>query len=254
MDFRIAEFNDAAKWMAGHLDELGRQSADPLLLQEWKRHAETVAAEVGGLASDLGLNAREKELVQLMGTVHAISELVPPEKLAAESTREERGFELLDASGCLSGLSLDEKPLIEAVVLYHAKPTLPGFLTPRALFFCQLVRDANQLDEWVLALAALANYPVCGELKRDAVTDLLSGRPPASPPRFYREDAAVAELGRVFCFHFAVTLRRVLGRELIQRTCAELTQEPAIAIIVEHLCTYVRNRIAADSVTPRRPA
>ncbi|MCU0662440.1 MAG: hypothetical protein MUC50_08970 [Myxococcota bacterium] len=252
MDFRYDELKNASDWVFRHFESLGKRRGDPALPKEWRRHALAVASDVSGLADDLGLQDRERELVAFMGLVHEVGALVLPEDSGESASKPELTHRILESSGLLEDLRQEDAELIEAVMLYHDTPSLPGTLSPRALFFCQLVRDANQLDEWSCALPRFADYPFSGALSTQAVAELLSGSAPKRVERHHREDAVLAELGRVLLFHFAVSLRQVLGRELIERSCDELTADPLVTVIREHLCTYVRNRIAADSVTPRR--
>ncbi|MBN1938137.1 MAG: HD domain-containing protein [Candidatus Aminicenantes bacterium] len=210
-----------------------------------KEHTERVVSEILGLASDLGLSEREKNLAEIIALFHDIGRF---EQFRLHRTFSDRksenhavlGLKVLEEERMLEPLDEPVRELIRGAIANHNRPSLPPGLPEPVQFFSRLLRDADKLDIWRVVIA----YYHRKEPERNPALELeLPDTTGISPgvERALRDghivdvrdvrnlnDFKLLQAGWVFDINFEPTLDRVRERRYLERIRDALPESKAV--------------------------
>ncbi len=161
------------------------------------------------------------------------------------------GVNILRFEKVLSPLPSEEQEIICTAISHHNAKKLPQNLDCECLFHCRLVRDADKLD--ILKVlddhysmkdkspnpALELGLPDIPEYSHYMVDDILNNRISSTAGARTCNDLRLARLAWVFDMHFPETFRLVAEKGYIERTIAQLPQDPDIRRVRDHLNSYI---------------
>lgn len=146
--------SDLKNWFTRYVQAF--QSNDMELLRNIdlkEEHTKRVCKEIIDIGEQLGLNADELRLAEIIALLHDIGRF---EQYARYKTfmdgksedHAELGIKILKKYRVLEHFDDGMRHLILQPIKFHNRPSLPGDETETCLFFSQLIRDADKLDIW----------------------------------------------------------------------------------------------------------
>ena len=234
-----------------------------ILLKE--DHTRRTCREIVLLGSELGLTWRDLLLAETAALFHDVGRFLQWKQYGTffDGESEDHGLlgvKELSRYQVLSRISAAERQVIEQSILYHNQKELPREIAPRSVFFTKLLRDADKLDIWRLAIQLehnenrlleralkerLPRTPACShaiiaDLKMNKTSDFSYVRS--------QNDLKLFRLGWVFDLNFIPTCRQVLKRHYIEQLCSQLPQTKEIQELQQDLLSHLRTRAESDCV------
>ena len=123
-----------------------------------KIHTQAVAANCVYLAKDLGLSEYDCDLAWIIGELHDFARfgqaVVTKSFVDNDKYHHAKvGARLLFKHGMIEDIisnyaqiAAEDKIVMEKAIYYHSDWKLPGDLTERELLFCNIIREADQID------------------------------------------------------------------------------------------------------------
>lgn len=227
-----------------------------------REHSLRVCTEMAYLTDAMGLSHNDGRIAQAIAIFHDIGRFKQfVEYRTYNDARSTNhcllGLEVLRSSGILSELPDEERLVIEKAVEYHGVKQLPPQLDGDCLEFCRMIRDADKLDVYHIAVGFYKNYktapksfmlelefpdkPVCSPHVVDAVLneesiDYKSLRT--------LNDMLLCQLGWVYDINFAASLRRIKDRKYLETLLGYLPQTGELAKVRQKVLSYVDGRLA----------
>lgn len=249
-------FHDYVGTFRAHAGEL-----HPMLQLKYD-HSLRVAREARDIASDLGWQAPEIRMAELIGLLHDVGRFSQYQEFRTyfdphSVDHANRGFEVLSGSGWLAGLPPDESHLVLESVRLHSRHHLPDDLTENVLRFVNLVRDADKLDIFrilndAIEKEALQDNPgIIWNLPRDVppspviIEDLRQHRQAKYENVKSQADFCLLQLCWIYDLNYAPTRKKVAERGLVDRIARTIPGGMALADDIDHLKQYLQNAATA---------
>ncbi len=232
------------------------------MLQLKYDHSLRVAREARDIAADLGWQASEIQMAELIGLFHDVGRFSQYQEFRTyfdphSVDHAHRGFEVLSSSGWLVGLPQKESRLILESVRLHNRHHLPDDLTESVLRFVNLVRDADKLDIFrvlndAIEQEALKDNPgIIWNLPRDIppspvmLEDLRRHRQANYEHVKSQADFCLLQLCWIYDLNYAPTRKKVAERGFVDRIARTIPGGNALADDIAHLKRYLQNAAAA---------
>jgi hypothetical protein len=214
-------------WLSSHIDSFAGHNGHIRDMIEIKRtHSEKVAAHCRAIAEELGWNAHENDIAEAVGLLHDTGRFSQAAEYGTFSDALSvdhglRGAEVIEREGVLDALDpVDRRRILDATLFHNRREVSPE--TPEAsLPFVRLVRDADKLDIYRIALdriesGGLADHlrsalriTSAGPASQGAVNDVLGNMTVANDHILTCEDFILMQLSWVFDFNYAPAVRYV---------------------------------------------
>ena len=238
------------------------QPGDPAIqatLQLKIDHTARVCQEIITLGQQLELPAPLLTLAEITAVFHDVGRF---EQFATYRTFADRlsvdhaalGVTILRQRALLHGLNPALYDLIYRVIAYHNRKAVPPDESDLCLFLTKLLRDADKLDIWHVALEAYAmppaqrntdiwlGLPDRPELSAAACADLLARRMVDIRHLRTLNDFKLLQLGWMYDLNFHATFQALRDRRYVERLCATLPATAVMQNIVVTLADYQQQR------------
>jgi hypothetical protein len=227
-------------------------------------HSRRTCDEMLYLAEQLGLDANQKRLAEVIALLHDVGRFeqfvkyqtyndprsVDHCRLSLEVLRDEQVLEPLEDS---------ETELIARAIEYHGREELPEGLEDEVLLFSKLIRDADKLDVFYVVLSNYRQYRENPEqflmevelpdepgYSSEVVQDILGGRRINYNRLRTLNDMKLLQLGWVYDVNFTVTLKRIKQRRYLEMMVELLPDTEDINKVRKCIFRYVDARIRRE--------
>ena len=213
-------------------------------------HSLRVCDEMRYLCGELSLDRESVFIAETIALFHDIGRF---EQFASYGTYCDKksinhswlGREILHSKQILGAFNPEQQDIIETAVELHGARELPPALSGRALFFTQLIRDADKLDIMYIVTEnpdgipmdmGLSDAAVCSE---PVVEAILTGE-----QADYREmktwnDLRLIHMSWVNDMNFPVSLKRIKSRQYLEKLAGQLPDTPVVRQIKSRIFAFL---------------
>ena len=227
-------------------------------------HSRRTCEEMLYLADELGLDANQKRIAEVIALFHDIGRF---EQFVKYQTYHDPrsvdhcllGLEVLRKRKVLEGVERNERELIEKTIEYHGCRELPSDLEGESLLFSQLIRDADKIDVLYVVTDYYLQYrdepekfmielefPDEPGYSAEVVEGILSGRLIDYSELQTLNDMKLLQLGWVYDVNFTATLKRIKQRRFLEKLIDFLPETRDIEKVKEKIFGYVDFRIEQE--------
>ncbi len=223
-------------------------------------HTRRVRREAALIAGELGCPAPDLRLIEALVLLHDVGRFAQFAKYRtfADVKSENHallGLKILQQEKVLRPLSLREQSVMRRAIRYHNQPDIPPVNEARLLFFSRILRDADKLDIWRVAIG---NHYAPPERKNQAISiglpdlpgvspgvmeDLRAGRIVASRHVTRLNDLTLLQLGWVFDLNFTPTMRAVQRRGYLEKLRGALPDDEEMREAYQIARSYIESRM-----------
>ena len=227
-----------------------------------QEHTLRVCREMQFLANELGLAENQKRIAEVIALLHDIGRFRQFIKYRTYSDVKTvnhclMGLEILGENKVLEGIEEKERGWIEKAIEYHGLKYLPADLNGQCLLFSKLIRDADKLDIFYVAIEYYRHYKGKKEkylleletldepwYSHDLVEALLHGKNIDYAQLRTLNDWKLMQLGWVYDVNFPPTLKRIKQQKFLETLLSFLPQTEDIQKVEEKILGYVDSRCA----------
>jgi hypothetical protein len=231
-----------------------------LKLKEY--HSRRVCQEMQYLANALGLAENQKRIAEAIAILHDIGRFKQFAKYRTYSDVKTvnhcmLGLDILRENKVLEDIEEKERECIEKAIEYHGLKKLPGDLNGECLLFSKLIRDADKLDIFYVAIEYYKQYKGKKEkylleletpdepwYSHNLVEAILHGKNIDYAQLKTLNDWKLMQLGWVYDVNFLPTLKRIKQRKFLETILSLLPQTEDIQKIENKILKYVELRYA----------
>jgi hypothetical protein len=223
-------------------------------------HTRRVCGEMAALCESIELDDRRRILAAIAALLHDVARF---EQFRSYQTFSDRtsvdhaalAINIINQHHLLDELGQDDVRSVTEAIRHHNAATIPSGLSENGLLFCRLLRDADKLDIFRIALDY---YVKPDPNRRDTIQvgipDGTTITPEVRDRILRREvvpyemintiaDFKMVQLGWVYDLNFAWSLQCVLQRGHIDALCLQLPAIPEVAEVVEAVRCYAQTGI-----------
>lgn len=224
-------------------------------------HTRRVCDETMYLVESLSLSENDGLIARAIALFHDVGRF--PQFIRYRTYNDHRStkhsllsLEILRENNVLDELDPREKEIIETAVELHGTKELPEDLNGDIVLFAKLIRDADKIDIYRIAVNYYKRYyqdpenftlevefpdePRCSPAIIQAVSD---GKLFDYSGLKTLNDAKLLQLGWVYDVNFPQSLIKIRQQQYLERIAATLPQSDDIKNLVEHIFRYVDDRI-----------
>lgn len=182
-------------------------------------HTFRVITKCEELANSLNLSKEDVELSKTIGLFHDIGRFYQYKKYNKFSDHDtinhaDMGVRVLKDNDVLDDDT--NKELILKAISNHNKYKLEDNLSKREELFCKLIRDADKLDIWELAVEDKINpFKYQGHYSSEVINDLLEGRSIELTKYDEKIDKSLGMLGMFFDINFPYTKEYIIKHNIL---------------------------------------
>jgi len=170
----------------------------------------------------------------------------------------EMGVAIIDRFNLFDALDADGRLCITQAIRYHNAALVPDHLSSDRAFLCRMLRDADKLDIYRIALDYYVNpdpqrketiqvgIPDGIAVTRDVCDHILTGTVVPYEKIRTVTDFKMIQLGWVFDLNFRHSLSCVKERGYIEAICGHLPQSDEVTMVVESVCRYLDDEIEKE--------
>ena len=252
-------------WMTAYMKSF--YTADEEVMQGIRikeLHTGYVTSHMVALARELGLDAHDKALAEIMGLFHDVGRfrqysLYKTFNDAQSEDHAALGLTVLGELPFMKKLAPADEALVRFAIKNHNKRVIEPSDDKRALLFAKMLRDADKLDIYRV-LAPFLDESHADEaprfmkgLKSQQVTELFVDALVHGKQADYHAiqthgDRKVVRLLWVYDINFAWTMREIVKRGYIDRVIHALPHGRELTLGFEKLKTYVAKKCATRDV------
>jgi putative nucleotidyltransferase with HDIG domain len=255
------ELNDLKRWFTDYCRSFcssNREDQRNIALKE--EHTHNVCENIVQIARGLSLDDDRVVLAEAIALYHDIGRFPQYQKFktfkdSISVNHAVLGAKVLIENNVLQGLPKHEQDIITRSVALHNVYSIPGGLDQEMLFFLKLVRDADKLDIWRVAIEY---YGQPDEGKASAVGLGLPDVPGYSPEVLTAlkneqmvqmstlktlNDFMLLQLAWIYDINFVDSLRIVESRGDVDKIAAMLPETSEIKQTVDRVREYVDRRV-----------
>jgi len=251
------ELNDLKRWFTdycGSFYSLNREDQRNISLKE--EHTRNVCGNIVQIARPLSLDDARITLAEAIALYHDIGRFPQYQKFrtfkdSVSVNHAALGAKVLIENNVLQGLPRHERDIIVRAVALHNVYSIPGRLDKDMLLFLKLVRDADKLDIWRVAIeyygqpedgrasAVGLGLPDIPGYSPEVLTALKSERMVQMSMLKTLNDFKLLQLAWIYDLNFSSSLRILESRQYIDGIAATLPQTREISGALATLRGYV---------------
>jgi len=227
-----------------------------------EEHSRRVCREMQYLADELGLSENQKRIAEVIALFHDIGRFEQFIKYRTYSDVQTvnhctLGLEVLREKKVLGDMERKERELIEKSIEYHGLKKLPSDLDGECQLFSKLIRDADKLDVFYVAVEYYKHYkdsrqkfllelevPDEPGYSNHMVEAILRGRQIDYSELRTLNDMKLLQLGWVYDVNFTATFKRIRQRRFLETLTDFLPEAEDIKKVKEKILSYVDFRCA----------
>jgi putative nucleotidyltransferase with HDIG domain len=236
-----------------------------------EEHCRRTVGEMNYLAHSLGLSAADVALAEAIGLLHDVGRF---EQFTVYRTYNDTrstkhgllGRKILRDRQILAGLDQADMGIIETAIEYHGARELPPAMTGRRLLFSRLIRDADKIDIYEVAVTNYKKYaqdpqnfpleiefPSAGDCSGDVVEAVLQGKRVDYRKLKTMEDAQLLQIGWIYDVNFKAALCRIKERRYIETLAAMLPQKPQVTAASNSALAYLYEQVSRPEQIVQQP-
>jgi len=240
---------------------LGDDACVNVHVQMKQEHTRRTCTEILDLGEQLALDDRQKQIAEMVALFHDVGRF--PQFAQYRTFDDNRsidhshlGVEVLRREGVLEVLRREERQWVETAIEHHGRKALPPHLNGHALLFAKLIRDADKLDIYRIAIrlsrqyrADPAGFPWELELpdeprySANVFEAVMTGKLIDHTMMRTLNDKMLCKLSWVYDMNFAAALARLREQRSLEQILGFLPATPEIERLRERVLTYVDARI-----------
>jgi len=238
-------FSHLQPWLFSHIARFASANGSARGMLELKReHSLLVAEHCRDIAGELGWSEHDAAVAEALGLLHDAGRFSQFAEYgtfvdALSVNHGVRGADIVAGAGVLDPLDRRDRTRILDGILLHNRREIPPETAEDSLPFVKLVRDADKLDIYRIAVERMDSGEFAGHLKTalgitargpatpEAVGDVLGRRTTANVHIRTLEDFLLMHLSWVFDISYAPTLRRIVERGYLERIASGLADDSA---------------------------
>ncbi|MEN6565943.1 MAG: HD domain-containing protein [Veillonellales bacterium] len=243
-----AEIAELQKWFTEYVHSF--YSADPdvqehILLKE--QHTRQVVENSRDLSRQLGLDAPEQQLAELIGLFHDVGRFKQYSvyRTFVDSQSEDHaalGLKEIAGLTLLNGLSLKERQYFNFAIGCHNKIEIPPRAAAGQRLFAKIIRDADKLDVFRV-LSAYLTPPVGDGVSPAILRDFLQGRQCNFTDVRTVDDRKLVRLSWIYDVNYSWTLRHIMDKNYVEQILTCLPDTPEIKQAENRLSSYIAAKL-----------
>lgn len=230
-------------------------------------HTYRVCDEMVALANALGLDEQQRLIAETIAVFHDLGRFPQFAEYRTfvdlkSKSHSQLSIEVLEEQKVLERLSEDEAELIFSAIRLHNQKTLPADLDEQTELFAKLIRDADKIDIYYVAIKNYQEYKSCpeglvyevdladdGSYSPHILDSIMQGVLVGYHDLRTINDARMLQLGWVFDVNFDHSLRIIRQRRYLLQLMAMLPRTPEIAQLGQHIFKYLDSRLEEDDIS-----
>lgn len=227
-------------------------------------HSIRVASICNFIAQKLGWTEEERGIACIAGIFHDIGRFNQLVEFGTFNDTKsvdhaEYSVKVIEQNQFLKGLADEQQKFVLEAIRYHNKRELPSGLSPEALKYARLLRDADKLDilqvitDYYGNPKVAPNHTLTWELpKGSAVTpevakQALAGNLVAKENVSNLLDIKIMQLSWVFDLNFKPSFQLLIDKRFLEKIYASLTKNDTVIQVYRMVKVYTENKILADA-------
>jgi hypothetical protein len=261
------QFEQLVRWFGDYIRPFYSRDGDEFLNENLRLkecHTHRVCEEMRLLAAALKLDANDARIAETTALLHDVGRFEQFKKYRTykDPTSEDHAtiaLRVLRQERVLEELSAQERDWIERAVEYHNKKTLPEGLDEKTALFAKVIRDADKIDIYYLAIENLRRYyenpctfqlevefPSGPECSREVLEAVEQGRLIGYEALRTMNDFILLQVGWVYDIYFDASLRRIVERRFLEQLIGRLPETDEIRRATGAVMKYVQNRLTKN--------
>ena len=230
-------------------------------------HTYRVCDETVALAEALGLDEQQALIAETIALFHDLGRFPQFVEYRTfvdlkSTSHSKLSVEVLEEKRILDRLSEEETELICSGIRLHNQKTLPAGLDEQSELFAKLIRDADKIDIYYVAIKNYQEYESCpeglvyevdladdGSCSPQVIDSIMQGVPVGYHDLRTINDARILQLGWVFDINFNHSLRIIRQRRYLLQLMAMLPRTPEIAKLGQCIFKYLDSRLEQDDIS-----
>ncbi len=233
-------------------------------LQMKMDHSERVAANCRYLAEALNLDDESTDLIELIGLLHDVGRFAQFRKYQHfdDSKSEDHAVlsvDLIAEQEFFQEMDETDQMLLREVIAGHNEPKYTSN-DPKALQFGQILRDADKMDNWKLAVSKLQrdgtfslpsisyNLPKMPGASDKVLKNLLAGKTVEKKDLETLADYKLFSMSLVYDLNFKASFVWVTERQLIQKLYESMTKGDRVIDAYRQIRLHIENRLSSKEM------
>ena len=225
-------------------------------------HSLRTCEEMLYLARELSLDANQNNLAEAIGILHDVGRF---KQFAEYRTFRDQNsvnhcqlaVEVLQQTDVLDGIEICERQWLEKAIEYHGLKELPKDLNGQCLFFSKLIRDADKIDIFGVAITSYKKnsekpegfrleieLPDVPEYSHEFIGAILHNRRIDYKKLKTWNDMKLLQLAWIYDVNFKPTFRRIKQRKLLETVIDYLPRTEDIAKVKRKVLEFIDSAIA----------
>ena len=227
-------------------------------LQVKKEHSLRVAKLAAHIADKLGLDEQECRLAELIGLVHDLGRFPQFEKYQSfdDLKTEDHatlGTEILKEADFFKELSEPEQQIVIQAIEGHNKLAISSKDKP-VILFSQILRDADKLDIWEVAVSYLKrdgsfglpsisfNLPKAQGVSEAVIKGILSGKPVSKKDLQSVNDFKIFLMAMVYDLNFKASFQILNQKQLITKIYDSMPKRDDVINVYRQIRLFIENK------------
>ena len=229
-----------------------------------EEHSRRVCREMWYLTDELGLDENQKRIAEVIALFHDLGRFKQFIRYRTYSDVQSvnhcrLSLEVLTETKILQKVQEKERELIEKAIEFHGLKKLPSDLNGECLLFSKLIRDADKLDIFYVAIEYYKHYKENKEkflleletpdgpgYSHELIEALMHGKNIDYAQLRTLNDWKLMQLGWVYDVNFTVTFKRIRQRRFLETLTDFLPETEDIQKVKEKILSYVDFRIERE--------
>jgi HD superfamily phosphodiesterase len=224
-----------------------------------KMHCYRVSELAGNIAVSLHLNTEDVALARITGLLHDLGRFPQLVKYntyddSVSADHAAMAIDELDRSNIFQEIDSEIAGIIKVAIYQHNKPVLPENLSERETLFCNILRDADKLDNLYSLTEYYTNpnpgmdhslhYNLPGGLgiSDDVALAAKSGKTVAREALRTRDDLKVMQLSWVYGLNFKASFRILTHERYVDIIYGSLPKRDVVIDIYRSVRIYIENK------------
>lgn len=227
-------------------------------------HTLRVCSEMVSLIEGLSLNAQQGLIAETVALFHDIGRFPQFAQYRTfmdvkSENHSKLSLKVLQENNVLDRLSDHEAKTIRTAITLHNQKVLPKDLDEDTMLFAGLIRDADKIDIYYLAIKNYQEFESCPEglvyevddtdkeaFSPEIIDTILAGFPVSYHELRTLNDVKLLQLGWVLDINFNPALRIIRQRRYLLQLLAMLPRTPEITNLGQHIFKYLDSRLEED--------
>lgn len=233
-------------------------------LQMKMDHSTRVAANCRYLADALKLDEDSADLIELIGWLHDVGRFEQFKKYQHfdDSKSEDHAalsVDLIAEQDFFQQMDEEEQMLLREVIAGHNEPTFSSN-DPKALQFGRILRDADKMDNWKLAVSKLQrdgtfslpsisyNLPKMPGASDKVLKTVMAGKSVDKKDLETLADYKLFSMSLVYDLNFKASFVWVTERQLIQKLYESMTKGDRVIDAYRQIRLHIENRLSSAEI------